>query len=78
MPLWLVPILGKYALHLGVAAGLLVTGVMWDRSRVAVGVQKERASVERKGEVIDAKARRARADIERGDARRVLDKWYRD
>lgn len=77
MPLFFLPLLAKYGMHLAVVAGLLTAAVMWDRSRINKGVQTERVRVEKEGIKTDAKARTARDTAER-DARRLLSKWQRD
>lgn len=77
MPLFFLPLLAKYGMHLAVVAGLLTAAVMWDRSRIAKGVEKERASVEQTGKKLAKKAGAAAAVAER-DPRGVLRIWQRD
>ena len=66
-----------YGLRIALVAGLAVTAFAWDRSRIQVGVEKERARVEKEGIKIDAKASIARRDAER-DASRRLQHYFRD
>ena len=55
----LLPLLARWGSYIALAAGLMVIGVTWDRSRIAKGVNKERARIETIGEKTDARAQEA-------------------
>lgn len=81
MPLWLLPGIAKYGWVIALTTGLLVTGLMWDRSRInraeERGARNEKVRVEETGKKIGKKASAAAAAAER-DPRRVLSVWQRD
>lgn len=69
-------------LVIGLVAAFGVMIVTWDRGRinaaVNTGVQKERASVEKRGEINARKAEDARRSVERLPADRLRDRFFRD
>lgn len=71
-----------HGLKIGLAVGLLAMVVTWDRGRIRQaeqrGVQTERASVEKRGEINARKANEARRGVERLPNDRLLDKHFRD
>lgn len=71
-----------HGLKIGLAVGLLAMVVTWDRGRIRQaeqrGVQNERASVEKRGEINARKANEARRGVERLPNDRLLDKHFRD
>lgn len=64
-----------------VVAGIVMVGT-WDHRRINAavqrGVQNERASVERRGEINARKADDARRSVERLPADRLRDRHFRD
>lgn len=74
--------IGGNVLYLGLGAGFLALVIGWDSSRKAnwvnTGVQKERASVEKRGEINARKADEARRAVERIPADRLRDRHFRD
>lgn len=71
-----------HGLKIGLAVGLLAMVVTWDRGRIRQaeqrGVQIERASVEKRGEINARKAEDARRSVERLPPDRLRDKFFRD
>ena len=71
-----------HGLKIGLAVGLLAMVVTWDRGRLRQaeqrGVQTERASVEKRGEINARKAEDARRSVERLPNDRLRDRWFRD
>ncbi len=69
-------------LIVGLAVALCVMVLTWDRGRISAavnrGVEKERASVEKRGEINARKADEARRAVERLPADRLRDRHFRD
>jgi hypothetical protein len=75
-------LLGAHWLIIGLASAAVVSVIGWDNSRKAQwvqrGVQNERASVEKRGEINARKAEDARRSVERLPDDRLRDRWFRD
>jgi hypothetical protein len=73
---------GGNVLYLGIGAALVTLVIGWDSSRKANwvnrGVEQERASVEKRGEINARKADEARRGAERLPASRLRDTYCRD
>jgi len=71
-----------HGLAIGLVAALGIMVLTWDRGRInsAVerGVQSERASVEKRGEINARKADEARRSVERLPPDRLRDRHFRD
>jgi len=69
-------------LIVGLAVALCVMVLTWDRGRINAavnrGVEQERASVEKRGEINARKADEARRAVERLPADRLRDRHFRD
>jgi uncharacterized protein (DUF697 family) len=69
--------LGQWGGYIAAVAAIGITYVTWTTVQRNVGVQQERARVEREGSKTDAKAAVARRDAERDPDKR-LQKYFRD
>lgn len=71
-----------HGLKIALSVGLLAMVVTWDRGRLRQaeqrGIQTERASVEKRGEINARKAEDARRSVERLPSDRLRDKFFRD
>jgi len=71
-----------HGLVIGLVAALGIMVATWDRGRINAavnrGVQSERASVEKRGEINARKAEDARRSVERLPPDRLRDRWFRD
>ena len=71
-----------HGLKIGLAVGLLAMVATWDHGRIKRaeqrGVQNERASVMKRGEINARKAQAARNSVERIPADRLRDSHFRD
>jgi len=78
----LVSLFAGHGLVIGLVAALSVMVLTWDRGRMNAavnrGVEQERASVEKRGEINARKADEARRGAERVPRDRLFDKHFRD
>lgn len=74
----IIALLTRYGAYLAVVVGVGSAALVWDRSRVAKGVEKERARVEDTGNKIDAKAQSARRAVTSRPSDKRLDGMWRD
>ena len=78
----LVALFAGNGLVIGLVAAFGVMVLTWDRGRINAavnrGVQQERASVEKRGEINARKADEARRGAERIPADRLRDRHFRD
>ena len=78
----LVSLFAGHGLVIGLVAALGVMVLTWDRGRMNAavhrGVEQERASVEKRGEINARKADEARRGAERLPASRLRDRHFRD
>ena len=71
-----------HGLKIGLAVGLIAMVVTWDRGRLRQaeqrGMQTERASVQKRGDINAQKAQAARDSVERIPPDRLRDRFFRD
>lgn len=79
---WLVSIFAGRGLVISLVAGLGITIVTWDRSRLSAareaGKQEVRVEAQKKGAENAKKAEAARRDANNLPAERLRDRWCRD